>query len=177
VPLTVVPSGPLSLPFPSAAILLASSTNFRTLVGAGSAAAAFDLIHFPYVDLLNAPPAVPFALLADYDQLTQDQETTTHAESGELLLQFYALPNPALDDPRDIVLDFRNKLGAVLLDMENNARNSVGDGTTYWGMTKWRKHDTPQPVKTQDAGFNFLDGGGNPVDSFLFAGFVLSWNT
>jgi hypothetical protein len=173
----VTATGPISLPFPSAAILLASSANYQTLVGTGSASVAYNTIHWPYTDVASSPPALPYSSLADYDQLHQDQETTTHAESGELLLQLYMLPNPSYTDPRDIITDWRNKLGAILLDMLNNARNPVGDGTTYWGMTGWKKHDTPQPVKASDCDLQLVDGNDNPIESFLFAGFILTWNT
>jgi hypothetical protein len=171
----------LSLPFPSAATLLASSSNYQTLVGLpGNPTSAFDTIHWPYSDLTTEPPPLPYALIADYDALNQDQERWSFAESGDLLLQLFALPDPTYTDPRDQITNWRNICGAILIDMLTNARNTIPDtdpAQTYWGLTKWAKHNTPQPVQASDCDLQLVDGNGNPIESFFFAGFVLSWNT
>ena len=175
-PITVVPSGPLSLPFSALATLVASSTTYQGLVGAGNAAAAIDTIHYPFLDLETQGATLPCSIISDYAALHQSMDRNTFEESGELLLQLFLLPNPAYTDPRDVILDFRNNVGAVLVDMLTNARNPVGDGTTYWGAISWHKHDTPQLCLANDTDLKLVDGSNKPISQFLFAGFVIAWN-
>jgi hypothetical protein len=103
-------------------------------------------------------------------------ERATFAQEGELLLQFFQLPNPTLTDPRDLLLDFRNNVGLVLEDMLTNARNPDGNGGTYWGMTKWRKHQTPQLMRAQDYDLKLTDSDDSPVNKVYFAAFIVEWN-
>ncbi len=181
-PITVVPSGPLSLPFPSAATLLAWSTTYQGLVGAGSAAAAIDTVHYPYVDE-TTPPALPFAVLTDGDDLPQSMDRGTFEQSGELMLDLFLIPNHTkyggqYTDPRDIILDFRNKLGAVLVEMLSNARNPIPDdsGDVFWGLIGWEKALTPQFAYSQDTDTQQTYNG-KPVTEVLVAGFKLKWNS
>ena len=181
-PITVVPSGPLALPFPSLATLLAWSTTYQGLVGAGSAAAAIDTIHYPYVDE-TTPPALPFAVITDGDDLHQTMDRATFEQEGELMLDFFLIPNSTkyggeYTDPRDIILDFRNKLGAVLEDMLTNARNPIPDmsGNVFWGLTGWDKALSPQFAYSQDVD-TLQTYEGNPVTEILVAGFKLKWNS
>jgi hypothetical protein len=179
-PINVVPAGPLALPFPSAATLLAWSSNYQAQLGVGSAAAAIDSIHYPYVDL-TTPPVAPFAVLTDGDDLPQTMDHATFEQSGELMLDFYFIPNSTkyggpYTDPRDIILDFRNKLGAILDDMLTNARNLIPDesGNWFWGMTGWEKAGTPQFAYSQDTDTLQIYNG-KPVTEVLWASFKLKW--
>jgi hypothetical protein len=178
-PITVTPTGPLGLPFPSAATLLAWSSNYQARIGAENAAGAIDTIHYPYLDL-TTPPVAPFAVLTDGDDLQQDMEHATFAQSGGLMLDFYMLPNSTkygglYTDPRDIILDFRNWLGAVLDDMLTAARNPIPDNSgTFWGLTGWEKSSTPQFGYSQDTD-TLQTYNGTPVTEILMAGFKLKW--
>jgi hypothetical protein len=175
-PLTVTPTGPLSLPYVLLAQLIAASTNYQTWCGnPGNASAAFNTVVWPYIDLRTTQASVPFALITSSDQLHQSMERGTFAQEGELFLQFFQLPNPSLTYPGDLLLDFLNNLGAILEDMLNAARNPNGSGGFYFGMTKWRQHQAGQLIRAQDYDLK-LTSGGEPVNKVYFASFVVDWN-
>lgn len=164
-PITVSPTGPLARPFPHLAELVASSATAQTALGAASAADALELIAYPFLEIEEdfSPPII---LIGDMDELNQDMGRLTD-QSGELYLQFFFSLNEALDDPRDQIIDFRNQLGAILTEMLANARNPNGAGGTFFGMTRWRKHQTPCLIRRKALRTGF---------DWLHAAFVIEWN-
>jgi hypothetical protein len=181
-PISVEPTGPISLPYPSLATLLAWSTTYQGLVGAGDAAGAIDTIRYPYEDLLNAPVPAPFAVITNGDDLHWEMERATFDQTGALSIEFFMLPNTPpyggiYTDPRDVMLDFCNKLGAVLTEMLTNARNAIPDdsGNFFFNLIRCRQNRAPQLLKSQDTDtLQTVDG--SAVTELLFAGYICEWN-
>lgn len=172
-PISVSPTGPLGLPFPRLAELLAASATYQTAVGAANAAEALETIQYPYVDLENDGLALPSACITDEDGNAQEMNRLTE-QSGTLGIEFWFPLPVGLTDKRDIVIDFRNTLGAILEEMLANAKNPNGSGGFYFGMVSWSKHDRGTPRIVQPVELESDPGSATP-EPFLYAAFLIEW--
>ncbi len=171
----VAATGPLSLPFAELAALTAASATFRSVTGAASEAAALDFIHHPFYDVeANGGWPVPGIVIADHDALSQEKGQLGD-QRGEILWQILLPSNPLyddptndppLDDPASNLRDFRNKVGAILNEMQALARGpktNPADGF-FMNFQRWRKVGAPTRVGPPDF-----------AEPFLYAAFVVEW--
>ncbi|QDV50851.1 hypothetical protein [Gimesia fumaroli] len=142
----VTPTGPLSIPFAQTAILLADCLTLRTACGVASVSEMEEKIHFPYydqgIDGNNWP--IPGVIINDDDWGEQFMNRNLD-QGGSLQVTFCFEPNPDYeDDPKNQILDFRNKLGEVLKEVlkKSNTPNPT-NGFSYLHVTKWEKSSTP----------------------------------
>jgi hypothetical protein len=168
-PLT--PVGPLSLPFAAAAELLAACPTWQQACGVDTAAAARTRIHLfdldPRDPVTGAQPRddlLPCAVLLDEDGLDHRRPRLSTG-SGELLLEFLLPVDPALSDA-ERQLDFRNTVGAVLMQMLDLSRQPHPGGN-HWGVTGWRKLVAPQVLTASESRFGTPDA--------LWCAFLLEW--
>lgn len=164
--MSVTPEGSLSLPFYKLAELVSYCPTFIAEVEAEDQAEALTFIEYPYRDIEKDGLLLPGAIITDDDQ-AQQSKNRQQVESGGLFLSFYFLPNPDYaDDPKNDLIDFRNKLGAILDEMLERAKNPIpAVDDFFWGAVRWEKSRTPTLV-------------GKPEfdTEFRFAEFLIEWN-
>lgn len=132
----VTPTGPLSLPLYRLREMLAASTAFQTLTGTANASAARARVHYMHTPApTNGREFSAAEYTASWPMVVIDANGTkrsaiaasppdTYADGGEIWAMFEAVV-AAGATPADVDLDFLNKVGAVVLDLE--AGSSVGE--------------------------------------------------
>lgn len=144
----VTSTGPLSLPFEQTAILLADCLSLRTACDVASASDMLDLIYFPYYDqgVDGKSWPIPGVIIND-DDWGEQFMNRNYDQGGSLAVTFCMEPNPQyLNDPRNQIKDYRNKLGAILtevLQKANNPNPNSVDQLCYINIHKWEKVGTP----------------------------------
>jgi hypothetical protein len=176
----VIADGPLSRPFQLAAILLASSATFRALVGAADEDAALAFIDFPYRDIETVGYQIPGAILTDDDSLIQFRARLGE-EAGKLALVVSApIPDQfrggstdqeIANNQRDDSLDWRNTLGAILMEMLAHARAPRTGGGFYWHLVRWTKVQIGWCQQSEKE----RDGSPDDPPNFRIGVFILDW--
>lgn len=127
--LTVTPTGALGLPLKHLRATIAASASFRTLVGAGDAAAALPSIAIAAADDVECFEdgtqnanfvAKPRAIIRWPDQadIAQFAQSTWSWGDGRLMIAFEFPENPSCKGNfQDGYMNFCNQLGAVLAEM------------------------------------------------------------
>tara|TARA_R110002167_G_scaffold61913_4_gene174915 strand:- start:18901 stop:19419 length:519 start_codon:yes stop_codon:yes gene_type:complete len=145
----VTPTGPLSNPFEQTAILLAACTTLRTECGVASASEMEEFLHYPYYyqgEDDNEWP-IPGVILND-DDLNDWFIEANLDQAGAITVTFCFEPNSEyVDDPKNQILDFRNKLGTIIekevLKLRNTPNPSSPDGLCYINIFRVEKASTP----------------------------------
>lgn len=168
----VTPTGPLSLPFEQAAIIFAACNTFQSVCGVASAASAREKIYYPYYDrgVNDNEWPIPGIIIND-DDLNQQFMNRNRDQGGSLLVTFcFPINELYIDEdgniePENQVLDFRNKLGAILKEMLDLANTPNPDTNfSYLHVVKWEKWSTPA-----------LLGSPHAAEEMMHAAFVIEW--
>jgi hypothetical protein len=118
----ITPIGILSRPLNALRQMVANSASFQAWAGVASAAAALDRVH-----LFTSPirAVMPFVLI-DFGSFARERSTLTNRRGfqmrpgSDLLLYCRAEPMAGQDD-QDAAIDYMNKLGAVWIELEQDA--------------------------------------------------------
>ncbi|QDT26801.1 hypothetical protein Enr10x_21110 [Gimesia panareensis] len=168
----VTPTGPLSLPFEQAALILAACNTFQSVCGVASASLAREKIYYPYYDLGEKDNAWPIpGIIINDDDMNQQFMNRNLDQGGSLLVTFcfpvnenYVSENGEIE-PENQILDFRNKLGAILNEMLALANTPNPDtNLCYLHVTRWEKWSTPVLLSSPHA-----------AEEMMHAAFVLEW--
>ena len=165
----VIPTGPLSIPFEQAAILLAACPTFWSVCGVASAAAAREKIYYPYYDQGEDGKQWPIpGIIINDDDMNQQFMNRNRDQGGQFLVTFCFPVNEDYEgEPENQILDFRNKLGATLTEMLSLANTPNDDSAlslNYLNVTKWEKWSTPVQLGAKYA-----------VEDLMHAAFVFEW--
>lgn len=125
--MAITPSGPLSLPLTNLQTILANCATFQEWVGADNAEAAKARIYLVAVD--EGSYIRPYALVAQGDEWKRELSAGgaghVFQPSGNLFLMFEANVSEAYQsDHRDAELEFTNKIGTIIKEMEALAGQS-----------------------------------------------------
>jgi len=134
-----------SLPLSNLKDLLAASTTFQTMVGAGSAEDAKAYIHL--VALAVGDIDRPFALIATGDDWNSNCIGTGSSDSfitgGTLQLMFEMdISSSYTDSPQNAEFDFMNRIGAIIKEMDNLSGTTSGS-TSYIYVSNFNLMDGP----------------------------------
>lgn len=165
----VTPTGPLSKPFEEAALILAACSTYQSECGVASASAAREKIYYPYYDLGANENQWPIpGIIIDDDDLNAQYMERNRDQGGSLMITFcFEVNEDYEDEPENQILDFRNKLGAILTEMLTLANTPNPDsleGFCYLNVVKWEKANTPAKL-------------GKPLaeQPMMHAAFVIDW--
>lgn len=165
-------TGPLSKPFALMAELIAGSPTFRTLVGAGSEAAALAYIDYPYRDVEADGYQIPGAYLFDDDAFEQFKIRKDGSQAGQLgLVISAAVSVDHATDRKNDLKEWRNLLGAILEEMLAKSGTGAAGGGWYGRLTKWTKVSVGWARKSDSE----LDADPDAADSFRIGIFILDW--
>ena len=148
----VTATGQVAKPLYKLAELVASSATFRTEVGAASAAAALAFIHYPYADDTSDSTATKPRCIIGLGQSRDSikEGTELWVKTGELWLAFEFLVTSGASGDAEELLQFANKTGAILAEMEANAGNFPDTSTeSYLDMIGWVEVDGPAKCDSQ----------------------------
>lgn len=120
----VTATGPISIPLSRLKTLLSKSTNFQTLVGVGTSAAALafiDMVRKAAPDVATGHGLVSHAPAGRWRAERGQQGTSAAFDvtSGQLRLTIRKAITQT--DAQDAELEFTNSLGAILTDLVNNS--------------------------------------------------------
>ena len=148
--MAVTATGILALPMANLAALLASSASFRTLVGAGSAAAALAFIYYPEADDTSDTVQTRPRAIVSLPQEFASKKTAVSSwhRTGALWLSVELAPaSQYLGVIQDEAISVLNTLGAIQAEMEANAGND-----TYLNVLDFTVVQGPGPVITTNEG-------------------------
>lgn len=170
----VTPTGPLSKPFEQAALILSACPTLQSVCGVASASLARALIYYPYYDLGKNDNAWPIpGVIINDDDMNQQYMNRNRDQGGSLLVTFCFPVNETYIaesgniEPENQILDFRNKLGAILTEMlglANTPNPDDVDGFCFLNVVKWEKASTP-----------VLLGAPYAAEEMMHAAFVIDW--
>lgn len=141
--MAITPSGPFSVPMHALAELVAASATFQLMVAAANAAEALDHVHYPEADTRVDPETGrpkherPYAIVSRGTQWGATKVAIeTYQYAGDLQLTFERNVADGAEDGPDALLDFQNKIGAILNEMLAKAGwGASPSGTSYFNLT------------------------------------------
>lgn len=144
--MSVTASGQVAKPLYKLAELVASSATFRTEVGAASAAAALAYIFYPEADDTSDSTEIRPRCIIGPGQSRSASKTGTGLweKAGELWLCFEFLVTSGATGKAEELLQFANKTGAIMAEMEANAGNFPdASAESYLDMIGWEEAEGP----------------------------------
>ena len=134
--------------------LVASSAKFRTLVGAGSEAAALPFIHYPYPEEADNRP---WAII-DNGEGTDAQDQIRLSANGSLALtiEIPITAYSAASGDQAKWLAFATDMDTIYDQLIANSNKAKGDGTNYWNLTAIEQLQQPYVPLEQNTDPNDL---------------------
>lgn len=136
----VTPSGQVAYPLAKLAALLAASTTFVNEVTSASAHT-----HYPEADdTSDSTDTRPRAIIQfGPSRSAKKVGNNVWEKRGQLVLSFEFLPGSGLTTYADQLLDFANKTGAIMAEMEELAGDFPVSGESYLNMVGWEEIEGP----------------------------------